>query len=547
MNINSQNMITSNINYIPESNWSIVSDYTDIWDGELPYKSGDVFPTDAIKHRAEIANTNRLIFENNIDEVYSSIISIFPEIDPMYGWQIREIVTNLPYFKNATNAWVGLIAGKVPLVDTNEDVDIQISEIIENSNFESMIQTEVRSRFIECISAYRVDLDLNNKPIITAISSKNLICFVNKNIPSCIEVNVVFSIYKGEDNLEYIDFVEYHYNGFIKKTTFRYEDGVLGQPVNTETEEAFEGKIKESPLVIFKHNTNGNDVYGTDQYRFWIPSMLAGMRELQNVLRLGERTREMMRKVPNSAIKKDPVDGSSVFFNKGTVGYNENSEKFPDLEYVVPEIRMEEAIKALEHSIRQISMDTQLGVAFYDLSTLGSRLSAESIRASMYAAQLESTRITTEMTPSIKELIVKLGYLAGVKLNKSKISVEFYDGLPRDEKVFVENIQKRLDSATPSISLEDAIMKLDRVPLRIAKEKANEIRMNIKLKEDSLINTSDIINNTIVENNKQEDIVIEPSTIKPTADNIDTTEDIHFVDNTIWENEMVIKPRDIKQ
>lgn len=549
MILNNGDQMQSNINYIPEKNWSIVSNETDIWEGELPYKTGDTFPTKEIEHRAEIANTNNLIYENDINEIYNSIISIFPEIDPMYGWQIREIVTNLPYFKNATNAWVGLIAGETPLIDTNEEIDIQLSEIIENSNFASIIQHEVRSRFLECISAYRVDVDLNNKPIITVIDSKNLICFVNKNIPSCIEVVVVFSIYKKDDGVEYIDFVEYHYNGYIKKSTFLYSNNCIGDLIDTSEEEAFEGKIKESPIVVFKHNAKGNNIYGTDQYRYWSASMLAGMRELQNILRLGERTREMIRKVPNSAIRKDPVDGSSTFFNKGTIGYNENAEKFPEMEYVVPEIRMEEAVKALERSIKQISMDTQLGIAFYDISVLGARLSADSIRASMYSASLESKRITTEMLPSLKELIVKLGYLGNIQVNKSKLSIEFFDGLPRDEKDMVDNIHKRLDSNNPSISLEDAIMKLDRVPLRIAKQKAAEIRqekgitqqdnnMNIQT-EDNLITDIDINNDT--------EVILEPSSLKPTAGENNIKENIIYEDNTVWENQMFPKPRDITQ
>ena len=65
-------------------------------------------------------------------------------------------------------------------VDGDEQVDIKINEVIENSNWGTIIQNEVRSRFMDVISAYRVDVDINGKPTIVAIEAKNLICYVIK-------------------------------------------------------------------------------------------------------------------------------------------------------------------------------------------------------------------------------------------------------------------------------------------------------------------------------------------------------------------------------
>lgn len=534
-----------NVIWVPEDNWSIISADTDIWEGELPYKTGMQFPTPEIVDRATVSNTNRLIYNNNVDDIYNNIISVFPEIDPMYGWQIREIITKLPYFKNATNAWVGLVAGDTPLVDTNQDMDVQLSELLENSNFAETIQNEVRSRFIDIISAYRVDVDMTGKPVIVAIEPKNLICFVNKQMPTSIEVNVVFSIYKDKLGDEFIDFVEYHFDGLIRKHTFHYENGHIGEyAMDVQEDHAFGGRFNSSPVVVFKHNVINNEIYGTDQYRYWSPSMLAGMRELQNVLRLGERTREMIRKVPNSAIKKNPVDGSSVFYNRGTIGYNDGNATSPDVQYVVPEIRMEEAVKALDAAIKQIGMDTQLGITFFNLEFLGSRLSADSIKAAMFPAKLEAQRMTTEMKPSVKELIVKLGYLADLDINASKLSVEFYDGFPKDELNDIRAIQMRLESSRPSITLEAAIMKLDRVPLRIARQKAQEIRAESpNFSDDPAVDglpgkklPDDNVKNTLVSYD-----------LNPTAGHSEADTVSDFVDDTVWDNQMTTKPRDLPQ
>lgn len=580
MYVNSNlNMITDNLTPVQETDWSIINSDTDIWDGELPYKTGMKFPTEEIKERASISKTNELIYNNKIDDIANNILSIYPEIDPMYGWQIREIIAKLPYFKNATNAWVGLVSGDAPSVDISDEVtDEQIDQVLEASNFASTIQNEIRSRFLDVISAYRVDISLNGKPAIIKINSKNLVCFVNKEFINSIEVNVVWGTYKKDEH-GYIDFVEYHYDGYIKKTTYEYNDGIIGDFVSEEEDHAFGGKYNVSPIVVFKHNVlNDNDVYGTDQYRYWSSSMLAGMREMQNILRLAERTREMIRKVPESSIKKSPVDGSSVFMNKGTIGYTENAEgNSPDIEYVVPEIRMDEAVSALDKAIGQIGMDTQLGIAFFNLDKLGSRLSSDSIKAALLPARLEAKRITTEMKDSIKELIVKLGLLAGIEIQENKMNITFYDGFPRDELNDIKSVQSRLESNCPSITLEDAIMKLDHVSLRVAKQKAAEIRSAKKLEiseekssEPDFKQENDIGSEFLKNNeedlesaeafNKASDVSQEivnetiseqlySSEVKPTAgdDERDTKVDTNQVDDTVWENQFYQAPRDIKE
>lgn len=538
-----------NINYIEETNYSILPKKTDVWPGSLPFKEGDKFPTEEIKERALISNTNRLIYENDVDEIYTNIISIFPEIDPMYGWQIREIITNLPYFKNAVNYWVGLIAGEPPVVDGDESIDIKINEVIENSNWGTIIQNEVRSRFMDVISAYRVDVDINGKPTIVAIEAKNLICYVSKIYTNSIEVNVVFNIYTDEDGKSKVEFIEYHYDGKIKKTVFEYNNGILGRHLEEldEETEAFGGKYKMSPIVVFRHNTINNQIYGTDQFRYWSASILGAMRELQNIFRLGERTRELIRKVPESSIKKDPSTGSSIFFNKGTISYPDGTDKIPDVEYVVPEIRMEEAIKAFEKAVKSVSIDTNLGPVFFDLEKLGTNLSAKSIEAALYPTKLEAKRITTEMTPYVKELVVKLCALADIDLtNTSKFSIMWFDGFPQDIKDYTDAIQKRLGDKQ-SITLQDAIIKLDKVSSRIALQKAREIEaagkgvdtQNTKLSAEEGIKESNKLDNE-VELGK-----LSTHEISPTAAN--STSDIgsRVVDNAVWETQMYPPPRDI--
>lgn len=535
--------------YIEETNYSILSKKTDVWQGELPFKQGDKFPTEAIRERALISNTNRLIYENDVDDIYANIISIFPEIDPMYGWQIREIITNLPYFKNSVNYWTGLIAGDPPVVDGDEQVDIKINEVIENSNWGTIIQNEVRSRFMDVISAYRVDVDINGKPTIVAIEAKNLICYVSKIYTNSIEVNVVFNIYTDNKGEQFVEFIEYHYNGKIKKTVFRYNGGIIGEHLEEldEESEAYDGKYKMSPIVVFKHNTINNQIYGTDQFRYWSASILGAMRELQNIFRLGERTREMVRKVPESSIKKDPATGSSMFFNKGTISFPDGQDKSPDVEYIVPEIRMDEAVKAFEKAVKSVSIDTNLGPVFFDLEKLGTNLSAKSIEAALYPTKLEAKRITTEMTPYVKELVVKLCALADIDLSStSKFSIMWFDGFPQDIKDYTDAIQKRLGDKQ-SISLQDAIIKLDKVSSRIALQKAREIEavgQEVNTGDTELSTEEGIEESNKVDNEAKID-KLNTHEVNPTAGQSTDNSGGSYVDYTVWETQMYPAPRDI--
>ena len=552
MNID-RNLNTTNITYMDEENYSILCDSTDVWDGSLPFDTGSVFPTEEIKERARISKTNKMIYNNEVDMIFNNILSVFPEIDPTYGWQIKEIITHIPYFKNTVNAWVGLIAGEEPIIDIDSKDGDKLMSIIETTNFANFFQNEVRSRFMDVISAYRIDKDLKGGVVITPIEAKNLICFANKDIPGYIEVVVVFSIYKGELGKEYVDFVEYYENGKIKKSTFEYANGVLGELVDSIEDVAFGGEFNESPIIVFRHNTVGNEIYGVDQFRYWSPSMLAGMREFQNVLRLGERTREMIRKVPESAIKKSSIDGSSSFFNKGTIGYNHTPDgKSPDIEYIVPEIRMSEIKDALDEAIMQIALDTQLGISYFNIDKLGSSLSGESIRAALFPARIEANRVTTEMRPFIKELVIKLGYAVGVDIHESKISIRNFDGFPKDTKDDVEAIHMRLDAADPSITLKDAVMSLDHLSSSMAENKVREIKAEMaefaafKKSKEQVVNVDNTKNTTLeLDNNKDGDEEVY-SSLSPSGGVGVTKEDkFEYKDDTVWQTEFARTPRDI--
>ena len=530
------NGILRNINYVYERDYGIMPDGNDVWPGHLPYGPGSTFPDKAIKDRASISATNRLIFDTDIDEIFTSILSIVPEIDPMYGWQIREIIANAPYLKNACDRWTALIAGEAPTVDCKGELDIKVNDLLERSNWATAVQDEARSRCLDVIGAVLVDVDINGNPTILNLDVKNFSVYMSKEYPTSIEVVLVHNIYK-ENNKKYCEFTEFYYDGRIKRTVFKYGKGKLGSIVEDKCKEsvAFNGKHKASPIVVFPHNTIKNETYGRDNFRYWSSSAVSAMRSLQNILRLGERTREQMRLVPDNAIDRDPDTGESVYRNKGTLSYNPKlgKDKIPEYGYKSPDIKMDEAIKAFEKSIKELGMDTGLGPVFFDLEKLGTNMSAKSIEAALYPTKLEAKRIATEMKRPLKELVIKLCYLADIELNYSDVSITMYDGFPKDIKDLTDAICARYDRGL--ITREDALRKLDNSSMRIARETAYKIAVERKeITESTNSENEEMLGNN--NNNKDKELVAHD--IGPTAGESEVVVDYEKIDNTVFENQL---------
>lgn len=524
---------------IKETNYSIVPNGINIWDGELPYKRGSKFPTTEIKDMADIINTNNMLYDNDFDKIYGSLLSVIPEIDPMYGYQIREIIANLPYFKNTTDNWVALCGSKTPIIDTRGASDGSVSTICGKSNLYDIILEELQSRFIAPYSVYRVTRGLGNTSVIENIPTKNTVLFYNKEHTSQLEVVVVFNIYKNDKGSKLCEFIEYHYNGYIVKRVFNYGDGVLGRELEEQREEgkAFED-FDISPIVVAIHNKSNTNRNGVDQYRYWESSIVAAMRELQNVFRVGEKAREMMRKVPSSAISKDNITGASMFMNRGTIEYNENAETIPEVAYVQPDFGMvDAAIKAFETALKSVRMDTGLGDVFWSLDKAGSNLSAKSIEAMMYPTKLKLNMIHVELNSVLMDMVVRLGVLYGINIEKEKLDIYWPNTFPRDEKEYTDAIMSRVTADRPTLSVEDAISKLDDLSIADAKVKAAELKALTLSKASRL---SDVLRLSNVDNGS---IGINTDASGQTegtgeGDNYTNGDDIDNPEAPLWENQM---------
>jgi hypothetical protein len=451
-----------------EEDYGFISKNIDIWHGDFPFKEGDQFPPEKLQERADLSYTNRLLMRGDYQEVFGYMLSSIPELDPVYGLQIKDIISNLPYFKTTVDAYISLCCGTPPLIDTPDNVDIEMSNIIGNSNMNAVIESMFKSLFADPIDAYRLTVNKKNKPVIQQIPVKNFIVYNSEDDIFSICCVLVFNVINDK-----VEFIEYWDNGKIVKRVFKYSNGILGKQIEDKIETiAYNGVHAESPIVVVKHNPETiNDTYGIDQLSYWVAPIIAICRSLSNLLRLNERCREIIRLIPESAINVNPINSASYFMNRGVITYSDNLDqnRIPKIEYLIPQIKdnVEACIQTIDKNMKLLSSASQLSPVWFDFEKMGSNLSAKSLKAAMLPTIINAERISNNMTDYIKEIVRKLGLFYNIKLNKADINVNWFTGVD-DEETTTELIHSRIENKT--MTIEDGIAKLDRVSRRQARE-----------------------------------------------------------------------------
>lgn len=487
-------------NLLTETDFSATPTGVDVWTGSNPFiGSNKQFPPPALVERANISYTNNKLFENEIQEVFGEVLNIYREISPLTGMPIHEIICGLPHFRNIEQYWQALIAGDTPIVEhSDRETSKRLADVISKSNFSEFISTELSSRMRDVISAYNVTPKADGSIHIGKVEAKNFTVFLSSEEEGTVEVILfsnIFEIAKSTEDMKkgkYVQFIEYHSNGLIRETVCEYRNKKVGAVLSETEEQAYSGTHPISPVVLFKHNTVGNQVYGTDQYRYMASSVAGALRSLQNLLRLGESLRERLWYGSDKLTSKNPNDGSSMFMLNGFAGIPEGVDNQVTPGYVGAKVPITEAVEVFNKSIKSIAMDSKLGMVFFDIEKLGSNLSAKSIVAAMYPTQLEAKRVSQELSRPVIEVVRRVFLAAtGELLRAEDLSITWFDGLPVDEAELTETIQSRIGV---TLTLEQAISRLDKVSSAVAYDKAEEIRQQEGfISADAFIDTDEDI------------------------------------------------------
>ena len=171
--------------------------------------------------------------------------------------------------------------------------------------------------------------------------------------------------------------------------------------------------------MVIKHNTESiNDVYGVDQFRYWDAGIVSLCRSLSNLLKLNERCRELIRKVPASAITRTD-SGATLYLNRGVISYPDGADTIPDVEYVVPQLKenIEACLETIDKTTKLLATSSALSPVWFDFEKLGSNLSAKSIKAAMIPTSMRASLMCVNMNPYIQEIVRKVALIGGVELD----------------------------------------------------------------------------------------------------------------------------------
>jgi hypothetical protein len=471
---------TSNITLLTEDDFSVVPENTYIWDGELPFKEGDTFPTPFIQERANVFKTNRELYRNRFDGIFDMLFTANDFLqDPITNQQITRLMPNLPDYRIVTDTWVDLLAAKPPKIDGGDtNLISRVSSIVGMSNFPTAYQSIIRESLIMYgNSVVRVDRQSGGNPKIVPMPLKTWIPFVNENDLTAIDVNCFFNIFKDkESGNELCEFILYHEDGKVEKITFEYSSSArtLGKELDREDGQAFGGK-GVSPIVVFAGSTLGNTVYGEDAYKAWEAAIASSIRAYGAILKLIERAMEIYRVLPEGASQRDEQTGITYVARTGVVLYRKLSEGAPEVKVVVPEVRMAEVISAYKETLVRLSRDTGLSYAIFDTKELGTQMSAKALKTTMYRTELSAKSKSTTILMSTKMLIMKLALAGGVEIGVSDFALLTESGFVQDIETLTDLVQKRNGGAV-TLGVEDSISRLDDLPMSEAMASARALR-----------------------------------------------------------------------
>ena len=475
----------NNINLLEEDNFSIVPPNTLIWEGELPFKENDVFPTPFIQERANIIKTNESLYKSErFQDIFSTLFNFNDfMVDAITNMQILRLIPYLPDFRSITDIWVDLISAKAPKIEGSDEKKVgDVATLVGSSNFAPTFQELVKhSLFMFGNAVCRVDRQIGGNARVVLMPLKTWIPFVSETDATSIDVNCFFNIYPIDKSNHYCEFILYHEGGDdagkIEKYTFEYHKSgrKLGKLIDHVEDEAFDG-AGVSPIVVFTGQKMGNTVYGEGQYRKWEPSITSSMRAYETILVLLERTKEINRVMPEGATFRDESTGVTYSRQTGSMQYDiEDKRNAQDyVHYATPEIKMKEANEAYKETLTRVSRDTDLSYTMFDTKELGSQMSGKALKTAMYRTELRAKSLSTLINNSAKQLVVKLALASGVEIDQSDFSLITESGFVHDEETLVEMINSRLGNQV-SLTLADAIARMDDVPLGEARRRANEI------------------------------------------------------------------------
>lgn len=376
-----------------EKDYSAIATDLQLWDEHIPLKPGDTFPNAEMKKRADINKTMDMLVSNELAEVLQKYICDMPDLNPFQAQRITDIVSSLPIFDTLVSGWTSILTPcfKGVKVQGKERKDIWKTAY-------PQIETIIKNIFTACDRAtlvYKADDRVN----IRVFTDKNIVLFRTLKDERVVTITNVIKDKQGQ-RLECLSYLP---DGKCVRDMFKYSNGKVGKQLVADE------LVQEDRYIIYAKNGKNNKDYGYPELVGSIAASLGTIRAFSALARLTEQSREEIKVLPSSAVRKDPVTGASAYISNGTVGYDElNKDAQHDAAILKPELDFDGVIKALETMLKQVSIYSGLSGIILGFEQISGNASGRLLLASCIPTMLRANRYISLLSEELTNLIIEV-------------------------------------------------------------------------------------------------------------------------------------------
>lgn len=387
------------IDLAEEKSFSAINTELEMWDDEngIPWKRGKQFPSKEHQKRADINKTMDLLVSNQLQDVLSRYVNEMPDLSPLQGARVQNIISSLPIFDQTVRSWTSLLLPCFAGIKINGTEDKHVWNAIK-----PQVELIIRNIFTSCGRVTAVYKN-NNKIRTKLFTDKNFVLFRTADDERIITITNVITDGK-KSKLECLSYLP---DGKVVRDVFEYTGRKqLGEHIVKNEE------VHDDRHVIYAKNGSGSSEYGYPELVGTISSSLTVIRAYAALTKSVEQFKEQVRVVPQSSVRKDPATGASIYLNGSTITYDDqNTEAKHDVDFKRPDIDFEGIIKALETSLRQVSIYSGICSVLSGFEPIRTEVSGRTLIASCLPSLMLANGYLEKIEQEIKQIVKEYVYL----------------------------------------------------------------------------------------------------------------------------------------
>jgi hypothetical protein len=436
--------------------------------------TGQQWPPPSEVERLKEYDENRQLFEGKHDQVYTHWVRLLRKDQQA----TLEIILN--WHKRLSTLWADLLLGEPPRISAGDKGSPEQTTVERIINDNDLLNTgyEVAldvSRFGTGLFKIRFD----GRAIVEGQPPTVWFPVVAPNNVKDIRAHVLawsYDIEKqgifGNKKESYLK-CEIHERGKVTSALYFLNQGTIGQLIQQETKMT---GINDFLVVPVNNLLTTDRITGLDDYS----DLDSIIQELE--IRVGQISRILDKHAdpsmygPDDLIEIDPETGESSFKTSSFYPVGPGQEK-PG--YVTWDGQLESSFKQIELLMEQLYFLSETSPAAFGQLKSGLAESGSALRRLMMAALAKVNRIRMRFDPALKKVIKLAAQLEKAQSMKDAIeletiSIEWQDGLPRDEQEAITNEAQRY--AAGLSSLESSLRRLDGLEGEALQEEVDRIK-----------------------------------------------------------------------